>query len=1119
MPNEIDTRSYDELNTALAIAEHAVYKKYVDEIDSYPIVEPTELLRLENPEDYIRLFQLEQLTCKKNEDIFQKLSTVYHAAMSLGSSLIVMVDVAKPNDPAKIYLGIREPLDVNDTEKENKEKLRVSFSALREGLLSNFPGSKTVPVSPSVEQQKVINGFTSDDIKYVSSVGCVASIRDKSKTEHKGFVQGLEKMIDVMRGKTYTAIFIADPISPAQQSDIRNGYESLYSTLSPFRKSTWSYNENESSAVMKSLSHGVTDSVTDSVTHTQSHTVGQMKGTNNSVGIGLNLGLNRPGTQETTTSPSGASRAGNVLKAVGGVLLAGAGAVVTAATGGAAAPISAKVIAVGLGGAVSSIAGAAMGGGSTSTSVAKSLGLSGGLNANYSHGWFKSESESDTTSDGTIKTTGKATTDNSTEGTTDTKGTGRTLQIENVNKSIEELLKRIESQLERTREGEDYGAYNCGAYFLSGKKEYALLAANTYQALLLGEGSSVENGAVNVWDDAERVGTMKEYLSHFAQPVFAYPIQVQDAMQYMPCSPGTIVSGLELPLHLGLPTKSVRGLDVVDHAEFGRNPPVPKGGRVALGELYHMGHADGAEVLLDKQTLAAHTFITGSTGSGKSNTIYTLLNHMCLTLDKAEDRAKFLVIESAKGEYKTALGTYEGVKVYGTNYKKMPLLRINPFSFPDDIHVLEHIDRLVEVFNACWPMYAAMPAVLKDAIESAYVECGWNLTRSACVVPDRYPTFSDVLKKLPEIMNSSAYSADTKGDYTGALVTRVKSLTNGINGQIFCSGEEISDEALFNENVIIDLSRIGSMETKALLMGVLMIKLQEYRMAEKEKPNAELRHITVLEEAHNLLRRTSAVQSQESSNLQGKSVEMLANAIAEMRTYGEGIIIADQAPGLLDMAVIRNTNTKIILRLPDESDRELVGRAAGLNDDQIVELTKLERGVAAVYQDGWLEPVLCKVDKFEGDGKHYEYHPPKDNADPKMDTFFHLMLHGTSDGYELTEEDVEKLKVWINRQDINEDGKTILLNVLAGKGFDAENVRMVLFSLLHGKSLVALRKGGATPESVRVTVDQRVSDDLHISMAMAEEIRKQIFLCAAEQFRDKGNEVQYNELLSYGGVR
>lgn len=74
--------------------------------------------------------------------------------------------------------------------------------------------------------------------------------------------------------------------------------------------------------------------------------------------------------------------------------------------------------------------------------------------------------------------------------------------------------------------------------------------------------------------------------------------------------------------------------------------------------------------------------------------------------------------------------------------------------------------------------------------------------------------------------------------------------------------------------------------------------------------NTELRHITVLKEAHNILRRTSFEQSSEGSNLTGKSVEMISNAIAEMRTYGEGFIIVDQAPGLLDMSAIRNTNTK-----------------------------------------------------------------------------------------------------------------------------------------------------------------------------------------------------------------
>lgn len=171
------------------------------------------------------------------------------------------------------------------------------------------------------------------------------------------------------------------------------------------------------------------------------------------------------------------------------------------------------------------------------------------------------------------------------------------------------------------------------------------------------------------------------------------------------------------------------------------------------------------------------------------------------------------------------------------------------------------------------------------------------------------------------------------------------------------------DRELFDKNVIVDLSRVGSGETKSLIMGILVLKLQEYRIAHSDGSDSDLRHVTVLEEAHNLLKRTSTEQSSESSNLLGKSVEMLANSIAEMRTYGEGFIIADQSPGLLDMSVIRNTNTKIIMRLPDFSDRELVGKAAGLSTDQIIELSKLPRGVAAVYQNDWVSPVLCKIKK------------------------------------------------------------------------------------------------------------------------------------------------------------
>lgn len=561
------------------------------------------------------------------------------------------------------------------------------------------------------------------------------------------------------------------------------------------------------------------------------------------------------------------------------------------------------------------------------------------------------------------------------------KASGKSLQLNYENRSVKALLDRIDKHLDRLDECESFGAFDCAAYVIADSREASLAVAGNYNALMRGKDSSVQASHINSWYKADETQVIAQYLSAFVHPRFR---ETKDSQVIV--TPASIVSGNELAIQIGLPKKSVAGVTVVPMAPFGRNVIQPEKHCLELGNLYHMGHDEGSashpqKVNIDIESLSMHTFITGSTGAGKSTAIYAILDKLMQTpVLNSENKIKFMVIEPAKGEYKDRFGYYDNVSVYGTNYKKTPLLKINPFSFPDDIHVLEHIERLIEIFNVCWPMYAAMPAVLKDSIERAYIASGWKLDSSECKYVDSegtplYPNFMDVLNQINLVMNESQYSSDSKGDYKGALSTRLKSLTNGLYGQIFTS-DEIPAEELFDENVVIDLSRTGSSETKALIMGLLVMKLQEYRMSGASSSNQSLRHVTVLEEAHNILRRTSAEQSSESSNVLGKSVEMLANSIAEMRTYGEGFIIADQAPGLMDMSVIRNTNTKMILRLPDISDRELAGRAAGLNDEQILELSRLKTFVAAVYQNNWLEPVLCNIDTNFKKTQRYEEKEP-----------------------------------------------------------------------------------------------------------------------------------------------
>lgn len=408
---------------------------------------------------------------------------------------------------------------------------------------------------------------------------------------------------------------------------------------------------------------------------------------------------------------------------------------------------------------------------------------------------------------------------------------------------------------------------------------------------------------------------------------------------------------------------------------------------------------------------------------------------------------KFLVIEPTKGEYKNVFGSREDVNVYGTNPRLNELLRINPFSFPREIHVLEHIDRIVEIFNVCWPMYAAMPAVLKDAIEKSYEDCGWNLTESINRYDDNYyPRFADIERNVKTIIDASEYDTENKGAYKGSLLTRLHSLTNGLNGMIFCD-DEISCKMLFENNTIVDLSRVGSSETKSLIMGILVLKLQEHRMSSAEGMNSNLKHVTVLEEAHHILKRTSAEQNQEGANLLGKSVEMIANAIAEMRTYGEGFIIADQSPGLLDMAAIRNTNTKIIMRLPDKGDRELVGYAANLDDDQIKELAKLPCGVAAVYQNEWVQPVLCKVKLYDAESVDYSYMPEHNDVGIESLEDKKFIAEVLSSGREVPADELQNdIKPRLNKMGLDAFIKVKALDMMVNP---AEQPRMTKMAIIY----------------------------------------------------------------------
>lgn len=1093
MPDMDDIGAELYTNKLLAACGIEIYNAYLPRIDDLylPLVNEIEYDNGKFKSNYnIRYFNITKWVSDKKENSLEKLVNVYEVLSNEECNIALIFH--RGCNKTDIYLAVVNTRNAADNVDVTNYSTRLS-----DALRGNFPGVEFSETG--IGRLPCLNN------NFPYSVASATNV--PAEKSEKFISQTIEKLLDGTipenKRKEYTIILLATPIQDVAERKLR--LTELYSGLAPYAGWQTNYTFTESSAdtsmatfgvnvgasagIQRGTSQSVNQSTTNTESQSEANTASQSDTETDSTSQSESVSQGQSQTLSESTSESQTS--GETVTHSDSTNYS------TTDTVGGSASVKLKGI-VTVGGQASRAE--TEGNGSTdsiakniaktitkSTSKAVTDSLVNTVSSQVGHATAK------TVGSAVTKTLGKAvantvgTTIGASKGinlgsnfganfarasnVTATVGMNEGIVQSFTNYNIKHTLEILEEQMKRYEQSTALGMWDFAAYILSEDQNVASNVAHSYLALTQGEKSYVSNTSINLWrgDLGEESGDAAEickYLRDLRHPLFGlnpliFEEDISVSLYPSVVTATTNLSGKELAYSLNFPRKSIAGLPVIECTEFGRNIvkydlDSSKGDDLRIGNIFHMFHKEPEIVSLRKNSLASHTFITGSTGSGKSNTVYRILD------EASFNDLKFMVIEPAKGEYKNIFGGYEDVTVYGTNPYLSELLRINPFSFPKGIHVFEHLDRLVEIFNVCWPMYAAMPAVLKSAIEKSYKDCGWNLTES--VNPygeDLYPTFIDVARNIKTIIDSSEYDAENKGAYKGSLLTRLQSLTNGINGMIFTENA-IPEEDLFEENIIIDLSRVGSSETKSLLMGMLVLKLQEYRISNAKQINIPLRHLTVLEEAHNLLKRTSTEQSSETANLAGKSVEMISNAIAEMRTYGEGFIIVDQAPGLLDMAAIRNTNTKIIMRLPDQEDRELVGRAANLNNDQIMEIAKLPCGVAAIYQNEWVQPVLCKVDRFEYDESVYQYEKPKTDIKADQDTnndrmyIAELLFSGTAIDREVVLKDV---KARLNRLRIASSAKAAIMRHLLRPGHEIKMSKLApMISDLYPEVLSEVRE-------------------------------------------------------------
>lgn len=951
-----------DVESAVGSAEYFINKSYLDHLVDYS---PVPLPEYDQNYRYIRLCQIEKIVYDKEEDVIDKLVSVYGALSQFVTQVVLFVVGEKSG--IKLYLGVR-----------SKRHISVAEGILADAFVANFPGSTLKQLKNPEEIERIIgNAIDDPEDEFVddgSSVECISVTPSMRGEKKDAFVQGLEKFIDTMRGHEYVCEIIASPLSRDETDSRRRGYEDIAAALTPFEKTTFAQGQTDT----RTLSEGITDTVSTTISKGISMATGTTSGFSKGKQSGFNLGA----------------------------------------------------------------------------SFLVNFGFNEGTNESVNSGKSHTEAETETEA----KQAGRSTQISRASSA----GTSETCTTEYKNKAVGELLKKLDLNLERLREGDSYGLWDCAAYMISRKKQTVAVASGTFKSLMLGEKSNADRTHINFisTERKEAVSAILNSLRYFEHPRFRVP--ASNMVEEQIIRPTNIVNGHELPLFLSMPRHSLPGVVVTEMTGFGRNVfSSSKSRKIQIGNIYYMDQVEETSVDLDVDSLTAHCFITGSTGSGKSNTVYTLLEQ----LGSLTPVVPFLVIEPAKGEYRKHFGALPGIRIFCTNSAHGQLLKINPFRFPGEVHILEHLDRLVEIFNACWEMYAAMPAILKDAIERSYIAKGWDLLNSVYTKKGEpaYPTFTDLLAELPKVIKQSSYSSDTQGDYTGALVTRVNSLTNGIYGQIFCDDFDIPDHDLFDSNTIIDLSRVGSTETKSLIMGMLVLHLTEYRMSSPIPMNSGLRHVTVLEEAHNLLKNTAGQRGTAGNQVIAKSVEMIVNSIAEMRTYGEGFFIVDQSPTSVDIAAVKNTNTKIVMRLPEKDDCDLVGRSVSLKEGQIEELSRLKVGKAVIMQSNWAEAVLSQI--FPADKKYEYIEPPLQYSAIKA--FRGVVLSTLLREYALSDSyNVNKVLEAIEQFDIRVSAKESMkrtIKCLCGimdKEFD---------SLLLGRTLVRI---AGCSDAFRIASDQ-----------------------------------------------
>ena len=833
---------------------------------------------------------------------------------------------------------------------------------LKSAIRGNFRGSKIEEVEPD-EMLKIFNKMQTNsnnrNRKYASVIGTPGI----NESEDKKSFQGVDRLVDVMQGDDFGLCILAKPLSKRAIKKIEDDLYQIYNNLSTFSKISLQEGENQSKGM--SISKGTSDSVsygentTKGTNYSKTSGTSENTGTSESKTAGSTKGTNYSETQtegknwgksEGTNKGSSVTKGWNKGSSSGSSSSSSNEGKNESGTENSGTTFSENV--------------------GTSSSKGTNTGYSNSENMSKTKGTNTSTGSSQSKTAGTSETTG--TNSSTTKGTNNsasessTTGSSQNVSKDIINKKAADYVKYIDEMLLPIIDyGKSKGLYLTTTFIFADNNSQLEKLGNTIKSLYSGKKGNKNPLEFKILENNDK---KIEYFKNFQIPeCISYDDEnaltlKSHFVENDEVSLGNWYSPNELGLIAGLPEKEVVGLALNEEVEFGLNAKTPEKGEelISLGKLVQSGNKIDTKVYLEKSALNKHIFITGVTGTGKTTTCQKLL---------LESELPFLVIEPAKTEYRILMNNpkTEDILIFTLGNDKVAPFRLNPFEFFEGESITSRVDMLKAAMEASFDMEAAIPQIIESAMYSCYEDYGWNIDTDENEKFENpydegvysFPTLEDLLNKVETEVTKHNFDDRLKKDYIGSITARLQGLLVGSKGQMLNSRRSIDFRELIEKKVVLEIEGIKNGTEKSLVMGFILTNLCEALRAKYNK-DKHFKHITLIEEAHRLLSKYAPGDSLNKKN----SVETFADMLAEVRKYGESLIIADQIPNKMTPEVLKNTNTKIVHKIFAEDDKEAIGNTISLSKEQKDFLSSLPTGRAIVFSQSWTKAVQVQIERM-----------------------------------------------------------------------------------------------------------------------------------------------------------